>query len=88
MKCKATVHTKAVSIRARNSPTVDRCQRNVRTEDGYCYQHDPYTAACSHLGCARRATVREGGRLLCRAHAPLWRAHNRIVQRILRIPPR
>lgn len=44
---------------------------------------------CSARGCTVRAvTRREGDWWFCHGHAPLWKTHNKIVKRILDIPPR
>ena len=44
---------------------------------------------CQAPGCTVRPATRIEGRWrFCREHAPLWRTHNRIVDRILSIPPR
>lgn len=86
MKCKAYVTAASLSIRARQSPTEPTCQRQARL-NGLCYQHAAMKQ-CDHPGCSMGARTREAGRNLCHKHAPLWAAHTRIVNRILRIPPR
>jgi len=44
---------------------------------------------CAAPGCSVRAvTCRVGDLWFCHQHAPLWRTHDKIVKRILSIPPR
>ena len=38
--------------------------------------------------CLRAGVQQEGDRMFCRQHAPLWRTHYEILERIMEIPPR
>jgi hypothetical protein len=44
---------------------------------------------CAAPGCSVRAVAHRAGEWwFCQEHATMWRTHNKIVQRILSIPPR
>ena len=87
MRCAATVENKlAITWRAQPNPD-EQCLREAKV-DGLCRQHAAAVRYCAAPGCHERAVKREGRWWFCRHHAPMWKEHNRIVDRILRIPPR
>lgn len=86
MRCSETVAAKSVAIRARTSPTDPGCRRLAKV-NGMCLQHASLKW-CQHPGCDRRATYQEGDWWFCARHRRSWAVHNRIVERILQIPPR
>lgn len=86
MRCAATVENKlAITWRARPNPD-PQCLREAKIGD-VCTQHAALRY-CAAPGCHERALKREGRWWFCRVHAPMWREHNRIVDRILSIPAR
>jgi hypothetical protein len=86
MKCSAFVRNTSLAIRSRHSSTDQQCQRNAKV-DGMCYQH-ARMKWCQARGCERQAIRQEGKWWLCARHGPLYAEHNRVVDRILAIPPR
>ena len=86
MKCSAFVRRTSLAIRSRHSSTDIQCQREAKT-DGLCNQH-AQMRWCQARGCDRQAIRQEGDWWLCARHGPLYADHNRIVARILEIPPR
>ena len=46
------------------------------------------TGTCQIRGCIRKGRGGAGKWRLCNHHRPLWQAHNRVLDRILAIPPR
>ena len=77
MRCQATVSATSISIRSRNSPTAQPCQRQA-VENGLCRQHAGQRW-CRARGCDRRAVAQEGQWWFCRDHRRLWAEHNAIV---------
>jgi len=63
-----------------------RCLREAVVR-GLCHQH-ANMRQCAYSACADHALTQVDDRWFCRAHAKMWRVHNRIVERILAIPAR
>ena len=84
-RCRAHVSPASLLIRSRHSPTDPRCLRLAKIK-GMCLQHA--AAPCQASGCRRASVQQEGNWRFCRKHAPIWRVHNEIVDRILAIQVR
>ena len=86
VRCSAFVRITSLAIRSRHSSTDRQCLREAKVK-GMCRQH-ANMKWCQARDCERQAIRKEGEWWLCARHGPLYMEHNRIVKRILRIPPR